>query len=149
MGDSRPGRYRNCCDKQHLGMASTSGYNCHDQDHLWVALSDKSTLYRLVSTDTVRSKQVRFLLPLSPPPEDAMNEEEGRRSLRDRVVSTLDSPREDLKFGSGSSWGKGHLADLDVVFHPRRVVSFDSILRIPPGEWTQEINDRMDYRQDS
>jgi hypothetical protein len=102
---------------------------------------------------TSRSKQVRFLVPLSPPPEDVMEQgrsrhEQGRsRTRRERIVTTQDQPREKLRCGSGSSWNRGHLIDLGVEFNPRRVISFDSILHFPPEEWTPDIRDRMSVKE--
>ena len=131
------GRLRNR-DPNKLAMAVVA---CHDLGHLSVARSDPS--YILVSiADCVKAKQVRFPVPLSPPPEDVMNDE-GSRTSRRRFVTTLDQPNEKFKCGPGSSWDKEHLLDLDVDFHPRRVVSFDTVLWFPPDEWTQEIRDRM------
>jgi hypothetical protein len=124
-------------------------FHCHDTSVLAsiVSLSRLHHHHHRMSSmqlaaDMSRSKQVRFLVPLTPPPEDTMHQREPT-SLRERIVTTQDQPTEKLRCGPGSSWDKEHLLDLDVEFHPRRVVSFDNILQFPPEEWAQEIRDRM------
>jgi hypothetical protein len=60
-----------------------------------------------------------------------------------KVVGTVDAPSEKIRCGPASSWDKHHLHDLDVQFNPKRVVFFDKVLHVPPGEWTPEIIDSI------
>jgi hypothetical protein len=89
------------------------------------------------------TKEVRFLLPLSPPPEESMAEER-IESRPTRVVLPTAHKEEQVKLGSANRWGEAELRMLGVDFLRKQTIDLNNrVLKVRESDWPPELRERM------
>lgn len=89
---------------------------------------------------------MRFLL--SPPPEKEESVRMAtRRSERLRTTKVVVLPTEDkqeeVKLGSGNTWGRDELRMLGVDFYRGRRIDLEAVLRVKDRDWSPELRARI------
>jgi hypothetical protein len=90
------------------------------------------------------SKEVRFLLPLSPPPEETMSRSSGR--IKARVVLPTAHKEEEVKLGSAVTWGETQLRLLGVHFLKKQTIDLNArVLKVKETDWPPGLRERMSF----
>jgi hypothetical protein len=95
-------------------------------------------------TSSKEQKEVRFLLPLSPPPEETMSRSSGR--IKARVVLPTAYKEEEVKLGSAVTWGETELRLLGVHFLKKQTIDLNArVFKVTESDWPPELRERMSF----